>query len=157
MNASYASDLPSFVLLQLGGRRFALPAEKVAELAPPVRLHTFPHTSAVVSGVVLRRGRIIPVYDIERALFDSKSSTQRFYLIASRRFEAAEEMSAIPVNGECELRSAETQPVPDGYAPYVSSLLSLEDGTVEVLDLEKLLSAFSSSHTAQAGAAEAPK
>ena len=35
----------SYVLLQLANRRFALPSTIVSELAPPVRLHTFPHTS----------------------------------------------------------------------------------------------------------------
>ncbi len=145
MTASHTSGRPSFILLPLGGRRFALPAEKVAELAPPVRLHTFPHTSAMVTGVLVRRGRIIPVYDVERVLIGSKTPGRRFYLVASRRFESAEELSAIPVNGECELRSAEAQPAPEGYAPYVSGLLSLKDETVEVLDLEKLLSAFSPS------------
>ena len=33
----------------------------VAELAPPVRLHTFPHTTPLFAGVIVRRGRIVPV------------------------------------------------------------------------------------------------
>ena len=58
----------SFVLLQVGDHRFALPADIVAELAPPVRLHTFPHTSPLLAGVIVRRGHIVPVYDVAPTL-----------------------------------------------------------------------------------------
>ena len=58
----------SFVLLQIGNRRVALPAAHVAELAPPVRLHTFPHTTPLLAGVIVRRGRIVPVFDTEPVL-----------------------------------------------------------------------------------------
>ena len=58
-----ARERDSFVLLQVGDRRFALPARIVAELAPPVRLQHFPHRSPLLAGVIVRRGRIVPVYD----------------------------------------------------------------------------------------------
>jgi hypothetical protein len=35
----------AFVLLQVGDSRVALPANVVSELAPPVKLHVFPHSS----------------------------------------------------------------------------------------------------------------
>ncbi len=94
---STANPSGSFVLLQLGGRRFALHAEIVTELAPPVRLHIFPHTSALVSGVIVRRSHIIPVYDAGTVLIGRRSSTHRFYLIARLDFAKASELSAIPV------------------------------------------------------------
>ena len=100
----------SFVLLQVGERRFALPADIVAELAPPVRLHAFPHTSPLVAGVILRRGHIVPVYDVGPVLAGRSFSAHRFYLVARRTFGAAHELSAIPVNGECELASGRILP-----------------------------------------------
>jgi chemotaxis signal transduction protein len=96
----------AFVLLQVGDSRVALPAGIVSELAPPVRLHAFPHSSRFITGVIVRRGRIVPVYDANSVLNRKNSSPQRFYLIAQRRIGKVAEMGAIPVNGECELVSA---------------------------------------------------
>ena len=85
MSSSEYSAGASFVLLQMGDRRFALPAEIVSELAPPVRLHTFPHSTPLVSGVIVRRGRIVPVFDVSSVLTGKSSFNHRFYLIAKRR------------------------------------------------------------------------
>jgi len=103
------ADANSYVLLHLANRRFALPAAIVSELAPPVRLHTFPHRSSLVCGVIVRRGRIVPVYDVASILLGRSSSVHRFYLIARRNFPGGPEASAIPVSGECELVTGELQ------------------------------------------------
>src|SRR5271170_7599722 len=99
----------SFVVLQIANRRVALQAEIVAELAPPVRLHIFPHTSRHLTGVIVRRGRIVPVYDAGSVLSARTSSAQRFYLIARRGAGKTGEWGAIPVNGECELVTGRMQ------------------------------------------------
>ncbi len=130
----------SFVLLQVGERRFALPADIVAELAPPVRLHAFPHTSPLVAGVILRRGHIVPVYDVGPVLAGRSFSAHRFYLVARRTFGAAHELSAIPVNGECELASGRILPPQAGGSPCVCGTLRIGEETVEVLDFEVLVS-----------------
>ena len=129
----------SFVLLQLGARRFALPAEMVTELAPPVRLHSFPHSSAMLAGVIVRRARIIPVYDVGSVLMGRRSSTHRFYLIARREFGQVSELGAIPVDGECELISGETRPTGPGQPAYVRGQVSVGDDRIDVLDLEALV------------------
>jgi len=134
----------SWVLLHVGNRRFALPAESVMELAPPVRLHNFPHTSSLIAGVIVRRGRIVPVYDVAPVLCGRESSVHRFYLIAERTFgtgNETSEASAIPVNGECELATSEMQPPPENARPYFSGTLTIENENIDVLDLQKLVSA----------------
>lgn len=139
MNSSEYSAGASFVLLQMGDRRFALPAEIVSELAPPVRLHTFPHSTPLVSGVIVRRGRIVPVFDVSSILTGKSSFNHRFYLIAQRRAGTASEASAIPLSGECELTSAEMRAPDEGRATYVAGILSENGETIEVLDFEKIL------------------
>jgi chemotaxis signal transduction protein len=129
----------SFVLLQLAGHRFALPAEIVTELAPPLRLHGFPHNSAMLSGVIVRRSRIIPVYEAGSVLIGNRSSTHRFYLIARREFGKVSELSAIPVDGECELVSGEIRPTGAGQPAYVKGQLSVGEDLIDVLDLEALV------------------
>ena len=131
---------PSFVILQIGNRRFALPSENVVELAPPVRLHRFPHTSPLLAGVIVRRGRIVPVYDAASLLVGSSPSAQRFYLIARRQANQPGDLGAIGVSGECELASGEVlSPEADRPAWVVGTLRS-KDEAVEVLDFSRLAS-----------------
>lgn len=141
MSAAENHARKSWVLLHVGNRRFALPAESVMELAPPVRLHNFPHTSRLVAGVIVRRGRIVPVYDVSPVLCGRESSVHRFYLIAERAFGNASEASAIPVNGECELATSEMQPPQENAPSYFAGTLAIENENIDVLDLQKLVSA----------------
>lgn len=133
----------SFVLLQLADQRFALPAGLVAELAPPVRLHSFPHTSPLLSGVIVRRGRILPVYDAARALSGKASLAHRFYLVARRHFGEASEMSAIPVDGECELVTSDLRAPAAGAPPYISGEITAAGEAVGVLNIEALIQSHS--------------
>lgn len=128
----------SFVLFPLGEKRFALPAETVSELARPDRLQSFPHTTPLLAGVLLRRGRVVPVCDVAPVLVGAQAPARKFYLIANRKFGTVRERTAIPVTGECTLANAEMLP-PTGKLPaYVCGLLSLADEIVEVLDLERV-------------------
>ncbi len=133
----------AFVLLQVGDSRVALPAGIVSELAPPVRLHAFPHSSRFITGVIVRRGRIVPVYDANSVLTRKNSSPQRFYLIAQRRIGKVAEMGAIPVNGECELVSAEMQPPAAERPAYVAGTITVGEQLLDVLDLEAFIASNS--------------
>lgn len=128
-----------YVLFPLGAKRFALPANEVAELARPDELQSFPHTTRLFSGVLVRRGNIVPVCDVAQVLVGPNAPARKFYLIASRRFGNAIELTALPVTGECELANADAVP-PTGKLPdYVVGLLSLGQEIIEVLDLERLV------------------
>lgn len=131
-----AGPANSFVLFPLGKKRFALPAERVTELARPDRLQAFPHTTPLLTGVLLRRGRVVPVCDIAQVLIGPGAPSRKFYLIANRHFDGQPEWAAIPVTGECKLQAAEMLP-PTGRLPrYVRGLLSLENEIIQVLDLD---------------------
>ena len=142
---SQTSGGDSYVLLQIGNRRFGLPSGIVTELAPPVRLHTFPHTSSLVAGVIVRRGRIIPIYEVAKILLGRSSSAHQFYLVARRAFAARPgesesfEFSAIPVNGQCELATSEMQPCGEERPPYISGTLAIDGESIEVLNFDALL------------------
>ena len=133
----------SFVLLHIGRRRVALPAAQVAELAPPVRLHAFPHLTPLLAGVIVRRGRIVPVIDTEPVLGSKPPLSHRFYLIAHRRIAGVSELGAIPVNGECELASGEMQPPAMDRPAYVAGTLAVGEDSIDVLNLD----AFSTAHS----------
>ncbi|PYT55751.1 MAG: hypothetical protein DMG43_02170 [Acidobacteria bacterium] len=88
MTASLELELQSFVLLRLGERRFAVSARQIAELVAPSRVFRFPHHTPKIEGVILRRGRIVPVCDVSEALTGKRLTSRRFYLIAVRRYGA---------------------------------------------------------------------
>lgn len=131
------SSQNAFVLLRIGAHRFAVPARLVAELAPPVKLHTFPHTSNSVSGVVIRRRRILPVYDAG-SLLGKGGSAQQFYLVARCATEG-KELSAIPVSGECEMATGQVRPPENDRPAYVTGMLVIGEDSIDVLDLAALI------------------
>jgi chemotaxis signal transduction protein len=128
----------SYVLFPMGEKRFALPAEIVKELARPDNPQTFPHCTPLLTGVLVRRGRIVPVWDVAQLLVGPKAPPRRFYLIASRKVDAQPEWTAIPVTGECELANLDALPTEEGQPAYVSGLLVADQEYVAIVDLEKL-------------------
>ena len=132
------TDLQSFVLLRLGDRRFAVAANHIAELVPPSRVFRFPHHTSEVEGVILRRGRIVPVCDVAEKLIGKGLRSRRFYLIAQRCYGAQTEWVALPVTGDCELINVEMTLPSDADAPHVAGWLSHAGDVIEVLNLAAL-------------------
>lgn len=143
MSATDNTNVESYVLVQIGHRRFAMSATTISELAPPVRLHQFPQSSPLVAGVIVRRGRIVPVYDVSRILAGKNSPAHRFYLVATRDFGSVSEPSAIPVDGECELVTASMQGSNGTSPKYISGTLTIGEENIDVLDLNLLVASTS--------------
>jgi chemotaxis signal transduction protein len=131
-------DLQSFVLLRLGERRFAVAASQIAELVAPSRVFRFPHSTSEVEGVILRRGRIVPVCDVAEKLIGKPLKSRRFYLIAQRSYGFQTEWVALPVTGDCELINAEMTSPSDTDGPHVAGWLSHAGDVIEVLNLLSL-------------------
>ena len=131
-------ELKSFVLLRLGDRRFAVSATQIAELVAPSRVFRFPHRTTRLEGVILRRGRIVPVCDVSESLIGKRLTDRRLYLIAVRRYGDKSEWVAIPVTGECELINAELMAAGDSDEPHVGGWLSHDGDVIEVLNLDAL-------------------
>jgi len=125
----------SFVLLRLGERRFALSASQVAELVAPSRIFRFPHNSPAIEGVILRRGRMIPICDIAERLNGKKLAARRFFLLATRKFGTQLDWIAIPVSGECELITTDMMESGSNDSPHVAGWLSHRGEVIEVLRL----------------------
>jgi two-component system chemotaxis response regulator CheV len=129
----------AYVLFPMGARRFAFPADMVDELARPDHLQTFPHSTPLLAGVLVRRGKIVPVLDIAQLLVGPQAPPRKFYLITKRKLEAHREWTAIPVTGECELASLSPAPRNLRHPQYVTGLLISGEEIVEIVDLEKLM------------------
>jgi chemotaxis signal transduction protein len=135
------SRTQQFVLFPLGKKRFALPAAQVSELSRPDELQTFPHSTKLLAGVLVRRGKIVPVLDVAQIVIGPNAPARRFYLIANRIFGKEVEWTAIPVTGECELIGAEVVASTGRLPKYVVGLISLEGEIVEIIDLDQLAAA----------------
>ena len=138
MTVSAELGLQSFVLLRLGERRFAVSANQIAELVAPSRVFRFPHRTPKLEGVILRRGRIVPVCDVSEMLLGKRLTARRFYLIAVRNYGTQREWIAMPVTGECELINAEMMAAVESDAPHVEGWLSHDGDVIEVLNLDTL-------------------
>lgn len=138
MTVAAELELKSFVLLRLGDRRFAVSAENIAELVAPSRVFRFPHRTSKLEGVILRRGRIVPVCDVAESLIGKRLTDRRLYLIAVRRYGDKSEWVAIPVTGECELINAELTAAGESDEPHVGGWLSHAGDVIEVLNIDAL-------------------
>jgi chemotaxis signal transduction protein len=132
------SDTCSCVLLRLGERRFALAADQVAELAAATRIFRFAQNTPEIDGVILRRGRVVPVCDVSEKLTGKKLGKRRFYLIATRRHGKTLDWIALPVSGDCELIRADLTPAAPSDSPHVAAWLSHDGEVIEVLNLNAL-------------------
>lgn len=139
MNELLELELQTFVLLQIGERRFALPSARIAELVPLAHVHHFPHQTSRIEGVLLRRGRLVPVCDVSEELIGRRLTARRFYLFTLRHFLSGMEPVAIPVTGECELINAEMTPASGDHPSHVQGWISHGGHVIEVLDLDHLI------------------
>ena len=139
MNAEPLEQIPSFVVAQIGSRRFALQSSTIAELILSPLLHTFPHTTSLIVGVVLRRGRVLPVMDMGLGLHGVPSTGTKFYLVIERHVGNIADRYAIPVDGECELISGIMFPPKDNEGFAIGSL-DLAGEIIDVIDFEKAIS-----------------
>jgi chemotaxis signal transduction protein len=127
-----------FVVFPAGTSLCAVPAASVAELILPQEVFSFPHTSREILGVILRRGKVIPLYDLAGLLKLPESAPAHYHLITLRRTAEANGLAAFPVSGECDLVSADVlaakHPVPG-----VVGELTWDGRSYELLDLDELI------------------
>ncbi len=154
MSVDNSSHIPSFVVFQIGKRRVALSQNCVAELIASPVLFSFPHTSPLITGIVLRRGRIVPVMDLGPGLLGEPSPLARFFLVVERQIPNVSERCAIPVQGECELVSGSMLPAAE-RENFVIGTLDLNEEHIDILDLEKVIAAGAIRNTGSVPAAEA--
>ena len=154
MSVDTSSPIPSFVVFQVGKRRVALSQNCVAELIASPVLFSFPHTSPLITGIVLRRGRIVPVMDLGPGLLGEPTPQARFFLVVERQISNVSERCAIPVQGECELVSAIMLPAAE-RENFVIGSLDLNEEQIDILDLEKVIAAGATRIADSVPAAEA--
>ena len=125
-----------YVIFPLAGERFALDSALVTELIMACPVYTFPHTMQSLEGVLIRRGRVIPVCDLRGAF--GHGAERNLYVIARCNFLGKSQSVAIPVQGQCELTVGERLPAPPGVT-FAIGLLRTLAGTFPLLDLDRVV------------------
>jgi chemotaxis signal transduction protein len=151
VNAEPLEQIPSFIVAQIGSRRIALQSSGIAELILSPQLHTFPHTTSLIVGVVLRRGRVLPVLDMGLGLLGVPSDDAKFYLVIERHVANFPDRYAIPVDGECELVTGIMFP-PNDENGFAVGRLDLAGDVIDVIDFEKVIAHSLSANAAHAEA-----
>ena len=145
MSTAAETPVQSFVVLPLGSRRIALPAESVIELVAASKMQKFPHGTHWISGVLVRRNRVVPVCDPKQLFGEDSAGANRFYLIAEWKEGSVRDWCAIPVCGECELESLDQLPAENSAtsdaAAHVLGVVPVDGEKIEVIDLSKLIRA----------------
>ncbi|MGH9711183.1 MAG: chemotaxis protein CheW [Candidatus Acidiferrales bacterium] len=146
MSSTLEAQLKSYIIVPIGSRRFSLAAESVIELISLGKLQKFPHRTSWISGVIVRRNRVVPVCDVSRLLGETNASIGRFYLVAEWDAGNTRDWCAIPVAGECELASAEAtlrvEANTENEEPHIAGFLQVGEDRIQVLDLAKLIRDF---------------
>ncbi len=143
-----------FLLFPVAGGHCAIAAERVSELTASLPVHAFPHGSREIAGVILRQGRVIPLYDLATLLRQPQAGAARasagvapwaeapsqYQVIVVRQLAGVSERAAFTVNGACDLIAAELLPAKiPGQA--VAGEIEWRGKRHAVLNLDKLFSA----------------
>ncbi|HKV26666.1 MAG TPA: chemotaxis protein CheW [Candidatus Acidoferrales bacterium] len=143
MTNSLVTSQRNYVIVPIGKRRFSFAAESVVELIAIGKLEQFPHRTSWISGVIVRRNRVVPVFDISRLLGEAPAPMYRFCLVAEWKNSHAQDWCAIPVAGECELASAEAIVGLDANTanlePHIAGSIQVAEERIGIVDLGKLI------------------
>jgi len=138
------------LLFEIEGRRLALPAERVREVARMVAVTPLPGAPGVVEGVVNLRGAIVPVFDLRRRLgLPARAVSAQQHLVFA---EAGGRLVALRVDQAdtlAEIADDAIAPPParpgatagDAVTPHVAGIAATEDGALVIYDLDAFLSA----------------
>ena len=144
MNAGNAlmSEAQRYVVVAVDEHRLAIALEQVVRVVHAVEVTTLPDVSPVVAGYVNVHGEFVPVIDLRRRLGLPERDlvlSDQFVLVHGGGMRAL--VIADGVVGVVELASESFVPRPRPYAvdDCRGADLDLEEGTISVLALDRLL------------------
>lgn len=141
------------VIFRIGTTRYALESQKITEIVPLVMLNPIPQVPEAVAGAFNYRGQVVPVIDLGHLLGHQPCANHwstRIILVnaekeASKESDASPQVVGLMAEQVTEtLRTSTLKQVDSGVqlstASYLSSMLMDDQGMIQVLCLEGLLS-----------------
>lgn len=128
----------SHVVVRLGGGRFALPMDAVAEVGRTPAVTRVPGTPSWVSGVANWRGRILGILDLRELLGVPRTDAGEGRLVVLQRAGSAVGLVAERVDGVIDVDTDALEPVlltlPAEAGALLEGQLTDEEGPVGVVD-----------------------
>lgn len=141
------------VIFRIGTTRYALESQKITEIVPLVMLNPIPQAPEAVAGVFNYRGQVVPVIDLGQLLGHQPCATHsstRIILVnaekdASKDSDASSQVVGLIAEQVTETLRASTLKQVDsgvqlGTASYLGSMMMDDQGMIQLLCLEGLLS-----------------
>lgn len=146
------------LLFYINNQRYALPSQQVVEVLPLINLKTLPHAPDYLAGVFNYRGQIVPVLDLSQLMGGKpccEHLSSRIILVNYGGGDRAKSsvLSTTPATSVIGLiaeRVVETLHKSDvqlidanvqiGASPYLGKILLDEQGMIQCLQIEHLLS-----------------
>ncbi len=135
------------LVFHAGGARYGLEAAEIIEVLPALALRPLSHTSREVAGLLNYRGRIVPVLDLTAILTGSSTKLRMSSRIAVIDFLAADgerhPLGLLVERATETIRCREHDFQPTGIripeAPFSGDILVDGDGTVQKVEVQRLL------------------
>ncbi|HOC59481.1 MAG: purine-binding chemotaxis protein CheW [Syntrophaceae bacterium] len=132
---------------QAGGDRYGINITKVIEVAPFIRLRRIPHAAQEVAGTFNYRGLLTPVIDLTFLLTGKLSKERmstRIVLLSHEGDDGRLHVLGMMAESMTEMirfRPSDLQApvVSVSGAPYLGDILFDERGSVQMIEIEKLL------------------
>lgn len=138
-----------FLLFQIGDERYALDASHVVEVLPLLELKRLPQSPAGLAGLFNYRGRPVPAIDLCALTLGHPASeclSTRLILVNCQDESGASHLVGLIAEKATGMLRREAKDFVDpglklGQAPYLGPVLMDNQGTIQWLDEQRLLSA----------------
>jgi chemotaxis-related protein WspB len=137
------------LLFYINNQRYALASQQVVEILPLVTLNTLPHAPEYFAGVFNYRGQVVPVLDLCQLMRGKPCSQHLSSRIILVNYGGGDttKSSVVGLMAErvvetlhkLELQLVDTN-VQIGAAPYLGKMILDEEGMIQCLQIEYLLS-----------------
>jgi chemotaxis-related protein WspB len=140
------------LILQVGGDRYAIDAERIVEVLPMVRIKPFPQASKGIAGLIDYRGGSVPVTDLSQCLYGRPANHRLSTRLIIVRHAAGESgMAALIVERATETIRHDPQecaprPFGAGHAPHLGPVIGDAKGLIQRIDVTQLLAQCLSHH-----------
>jgi chemotaxis-related protein WspB len=134
------------ITLSIGEEKYAIRADNVIEIVPIIKLKPLPMAESYIAGIINYRGKPIPVIDMCQ-LLDNRPCA---HLLSTRliliRIDGNEDNPlGLITEKATETQSRREDEVMDSNikienAPFLGGILHDDDGMIQLLDINKLLS-----------------
>ena len=137
-----------FLLFKIGKDRYVIEASRIIEVAPLVELRRLPQAPRGLSGVMNYRGQPVPVLDLCQLTSERPASERlstRIIILKHPAAKQSERLIGLIAEGVTQVLHKEpaefvSAELNNAHAPYLGPIILDDDGAIQWLDAERLVS-----------------